>query len=49
MHPGPVFVVIKSGALSVWSEDCQKAVHGVGSTFFEMRPEASRLVEDEDP
>jgi quercetin dioxygenase-like cupin family protein len=48
-HPGPVFVVIQSGALSVWTEDCEKTVYGVGTTFFEMGPEASMLVKNEDP
>jgi quercetin dioxygenase-like cupin family protein len=47
IHPGPVFVVIQSGALSVWTEDCEKTVYGVGSTFFEMGPEASMLVKNE--
>jgi quercetin dioxygenase-like cupin family protein len=49
IHPGPVFVVIKSGELSVWTEDCEKTVYGVGETFFEMGPEASMLVKNEDP
>lgn len=49
IHPGPVFVVIQSGALSVWTEDCEKTVYGVGTTFFEMGPEASMLVTNEDP
>lgn len=49
IHPGPVFVVVKSGAISVWTEDCQKTVYGVGSTFFEMGPEESMLVKNEDP
>jgi len=47
IHPGPVFVVIQSGALSVWTEDCEKTVYGVGSTFFEMGPEESMLVKNE--
>jgi quercetin dioxygenase-like cupin family protein len=47
IHPGPVFVVIQSGALSVWTEDCEKTVYGPGSTFFEMGPEASMLVKNE--
>lgn len=38
VHPGPVFVVVKSGKISVWTEDCTKAVYGVGDTFFEMGP-----------
>ena len=48
-HPGPVFVVIKSGEISVWNEDCEKTVYGAGETFFEMGPEASMLVKNEDP
>ena len=49
IHPGPVFVVVKSGEISVWTEDCQKTVYGVGETFFEMGPEESMLVKNEDP
>lgn len=49
IHPGPVFVVVKSGEISVWTEDCEKTVYGVGDTFFEMGPEASMLVKNEDP
>jgi quercetin dioxygenase-like cupin family protein len=51
IHPGPVFVVLQSGALSVWTEDCEKTVYDAsvpgGSTFFEMGPEASMLVKNE--
>lgn len=49
IHPGPVFVVVQSGALSVWTEDCEKTVYEAGETFFEMGPEASMLVKNEDP
>ena len=49
IHPGPVFVVIQSGELSVWDEDCVRNTYGVGETFFEMGPEASMLVKNEDP
>ena len=49
IHPGPVFVVVKSGEISVWTEDCEKTVYGAGETFFEMGPEASMLVKNEDP
>ena len=49
IHPGPVFVVIKSGEISVWTEDCKKTVYGAGETFFEMGPEESMLVKNEDP
>ena len=47
IHPGPVFVVIQSGELSVWDEDCQKTTYGVGETFFEFGPEMSMLVKNE--
>lgn len=46
-HPGPVFVVIKSGALSVWNESCVKTVHSPGSAFFEAGMEESLLVKNE--
>ena len=49
IHPGPVFVVVKSGEISVWTEDCEKTVYGAGETFFEMGPEESMLVKNEDP
>lgn len=48
VHPGPVFVIVKSGQISVWTEDCEKTVYGPGDTFFEMGPEASMLVKNED-
>ena len=48
-HPGPVFVVIKSGEISVWNENCEKSVYGPGETFFEMGPKESMLVKNEDP
>ena len=47
IHPGPVFVVIQSGELSVWDEDCEKNTYGVGETFFEFGPEMSMLVKNE--
>jgi quercetin dioxygenase-like cupin family protein len=46
-HPGPVFVVIKTGTLSVWDESCAKHTYGPGSSFFEPGPEASLLVKNE--
>ena len=49
IHPGPVFVVVKSGEISVWTEDCEKTVYGAGETFFEMGPEESMLVKNEHP
>ena len=48
VHPGPGFVVIKSGEISVWDENCEKTVYGPGETFFEEGPEASMLVKNED-
>ena len=49
IHPGPVFVVVKSGEVSVWTEDCEKTVYGAGETFFEVGPKESMLVKNEDP
>lgn len=49
IHPGPVFVVVKTGTISVWTEDCQKTVYPAGTTFFEFGPEQSMLVKNEDP
>lgn len=52
IHPGPVFVTMKSGELSVWDEDCVKNTYsasetGADDTFFEFGPEMSMLVKNE--
>lgn len=47
IHPGPVFVVVQSGEISVWTEDCEKTVYGVGDTFVEVGPDESMLVKNE--
>jgi quercetin dioxygenase-like cupin family protein len=46
-HPGPVFVVIREGTLSVWNEDCVKTTYSPGSVFFEEGRAASLLVKNE--
>jgi quercetin dioxygenase-like cupin family protein len=46
-HPGPVFVVMRSGTLSVWDEHCVKKTYSQGSTFFEIGPGHSMLVKNE--
>ena len=46
-HPGPVFVVVKTGTLSVWDASCAKHTYGPGSAFFEPGPESSLLVKNE--
>lgn len=46
-HPGPVFVVIREGTLSVWTEDCVKTTYSPGSVFFEEGRAASLLVKNE--
>jgi len=46
-HPGPVFVVVKSGTLSVWDESCTKNTYSTGNTFFEEGRAASLLVKNE--
>jgi quercetin dioxygenase-like cupin family protein len=46
-HPGPVFVVVKTGTLSVWTASCEKHTYGPGSSFFEPGPESSLLVKNE--
>ena len=46
-HPGPVFVVIRSGTLSVWDEHCVKTTYSQGSAFFEAGPIHSMLVKNE--
>lgn len=49
IHPGPVFVVVKTGTISVWTEDCERTPYPAGTTFFEFGPEQSMLVKNEDP
>lgn len=46
-HPGPVFVVIREGTLSVWNEDCVKNEYSPGETFFEAGRAESLLVKNE--
>ena len=46
-HPGPVFVVVKTGTLSVWDTSCAKHTYGPGSSLFEPGPESSLLVKNE--
>jgi quercetin dioxygenase-like cupin family protein len=48
-HPGPVFVVVKSGTLTVWDEDCTMKTYSQGDAFFEMGPKHSMLVKNESP
>lgn len=46
-HPGPVFVVVKSGTLSVWDEHCAKTTYSQGEVLFEAGPHHSMLVKNE--
>ena len=46
-HPGPVFVVIRSGTLSVWDEDCVKRTYSQGQSFFEAGSAENMLVKNE--
>jgi quercetin dioxygenase-like cupin family protein len=50
-HPGPVFVVVKTGTLSVWTASCVKHEYyqggPEGAAFFEPGPESSLLVKNE--
>jgi quercetin dioxygenase-like cupin family protein len=50
-HPGPVFVVVESGTLSVWDDACVKHQYyqggPEGAAFFEPGPAASLLVKNE--
>jgi quercetin dioxygenase-like cupin family protein len=48
-HPGPVFVVIRTGTLSVWNASCEKHTYGPGQSFFEPGPASSLLVKNESP
>ena len=46
-HPGPVFVVIREGTLSVWDENCAKRTYTIGDSFFESGPDHPLLVKNE--
>ncbi len=46
-HPGPVFVVVRSGTLSVWDKSCVKKTYSQGQTFFEAGPKRAILVKNE--
>jgi quercetin dioxygenase-like cupin family protein len=46
-HPGPVFVIVKTGTLSVWTASCVKHTYTTGQSFFEPGPESSLLVKNE--
>jgi quercetin dioxygenase-like cupin family protein len=47
-HPGPVFVVVRSGTLSVWDKSCgDPKTYSVGDSFFEAGPDESLLVKNE--
>jgi quercetin dioxygenase-like cupin family protein len=44
IHPGPVVVVVKSGALTEYHSDGSITVHPQGSVFFESAGEVHRAV-----
>jgi quercetin dioxygenase-like cupin family protein len=46
-HPGPVFVIVKTGTLSVWNTSCEKHTYTTGQGFFEPGPVSSLLVKNE--
>jgi quercetin dioxygenase-like cupin family protein len=46
-HPGPVFVVVLDGTISVWDEACVKHQYSTGQSFFEPGPAGSLLVKNE--
>jgi quercetin dioxygenase-like cupin family protein len=46
IHPGPVVVVVKSGALTEYHSDGSVTVHPAGSVFFEERDEVHRAVNE---
>ena len=48
-HPGPVFVVVRSGTLSVWDEHCTKTTYPAGTVLFEPGPTHTLLVKNESP
>jgi quercetin dioxygenase-like cupin family protein len=46
-HPGPVFVAVKTGTLTVYHEDCTSATYGPNTAFFEAGTEHSLLVRNQ--
>jgi quercetin dioxygenase-like cupin family protein len=34
-HPGVILVLVKSGTVTVWDENCQKTAYGTGDAFIE--------------
>jgi quercetin dioxygenase-like cupin family protein len=49
-HPGPIFVVIRTGTLSIWDETCGAPRHySTGDSFFEAGPKSNMLVKNESP
>jgi len=46
-HPGPVFVVVRTGTVSVWNESCRMRTYSAGDTFFDRGPRHSMLVKNE--
>lgn len=48
-HPGPVFVIVRSGTLTVWDENCKGRRYSKGDAFFEQGPDHSMLVKNESP
>lgn len=45
-HPGAVFVVVRTGTLTVWDEDCVVNEYSQGETFFEAGPHHPMLVKN---
>lgn len=45
-HPGAVFVVVRTGTLTVWDEDCVMNEYSPGETFFEAGPHHPMLVKN---
>ena len=46
-HPGPVFVVVREGTLTVWDETCTRRTYTTGDSFFEAGPDHPLLVKNE--
>jgi hypothetical protein len=46
-HPGAVFVVMRTGTLTVWDEHCVRNEYSAGETFFEAGPHHPMLVKNE--
>ncbi|HET7743372.1 MAG TPA: cupin domain-containing protein [Gaiellaceae bacterium] len=42
-HPGVILVLVKTGTVTVWDEDCRKTAYNAGQAFIEGGPEPMQV------